>query len=73
MSAAEDLARPVDGVSHGPEGDQIAAAARWAADHWHTMPHPRVGTIRRAYGLSFNDACKAIAEAHRLMGREAGR
>lgn len=70
MSVAENLAQPVDVVSHGPEGDQIAAAARWLADHWHVAPQPLTRTLRESFGLGFNDACRAIAEARRLVGRE---
>jgi len=52
-----------------PEHDQIASAASWLAEHWHVAPQPITRTLREMFGLGFNDACKAIAEARRLVGR----
>lgn len=69
MASDEKLAP--DGVSHGCEADQIAAAARWLADHdERALPAPATGVLREQFGLEHGDACKAIAEAQRLAGRE---
>jgi hypothetical protein len=46
--------------------DRIGQAATWLSDHWHVAPQPVTRTLRKMFGLSFNDACKAIAEARRL-------
>ncbi len=70
MLAPDPRAAPIDGVSHGPEGDQVASAARWLAEHWHVAPQPLTRTLREMFGLGFGDSCKAIAEARRLAGQE---
>lgn len=49
--------------------DRITQAAAWLADHWHVVPQPVTRALREMFDLSFNDACKAIAEARRLAGR----
>lgn len=66
MSSAE---APIDGHYNAPETDRIATAARWLADNWHVAPQPMTRTLRHRFGLGFNDAVKAIAEAKRLVGR----
>lgn len=55
------------GADHTSEVDQIAAAASWLAQHWHVAPQPITRTLRQMFGLSFVDACKALAEARRLV------
>lgn len=48
--------------------DQISIAARWLSDHWHVAPQPFTRLMRESFGLGFVDACKAVAEAKRLIG-----
>lgn len=65
-----DETRAPDGVSHVCETGRIAEAARWLAAHdERALPGPTTRVLREAFGLRFNDACKAIAEARRLGGR----
>ena len=56
-----------EGGNHTPETDQIASAATWLTEHWHVAPQPFTRTLRQMFGLGFNDACKAIAEARRRV------
>lgn len=46
---------------------RIATAANWLADNWHVAPQPITRTLRESFGLGFNDACKAMAQARRLI------
>lgn len=48
---------------------RIAQAATWLSDNWHVAPQPMTRTLRQMFGLSFLDACKAIAEARRIVGQ----
>lgn len=53
------------GIDH--EGtEQIDIAARWLAENWHVVPQPYTRVLRESFGLNFNDAVKAIAEAKRV-------
>ena len=56
-----------------PDNDtaqQIAAAARWLAEMGEAAPQPLTRTLREMFGLRFNDAAKAMAEAKRIRERE---
>jgi len=53
------------GIDH-EQTEQISIAARWIVQHRHAVPQPPILTLRQQFGLSFNDAAKAIAEAKRL-------
>lgn len=46
---------------------RITTAANWLADNWHVAPQPLTRTLRESFGLGFNDACKAMAEARRIV------
>jgi len=59
----------LDGKACHPEADQITSAARWLVEHWHVAPQPITRTLRDMFGLGFNDAVAAMAEAERLSGR----
>jgi len=50
--------------------NRIAQAATWLSENWHAAPQPMTRTLRQMFGLSFLDACRAIAEARRLAARE---
>jgi predicted 3-demethylubiquinone-9 3-methyltransferase (glyoxalase superfamily) len=56
---------PDKGGAATPLPDNIATAAAWLADHWHVAPQPLTRTLREMFGLSFNDAVKAMVEAKR--------
>ena len=45
----------------------ISSAAQWLAEHWHVAPQPFTRTLRDMFGLGFNDAVKAMAEAKRIV------
>jgi len=47
--------------------ERIDVAARWLADNWHVAPQPMTRTLRLMFGLGFNDAVKAMAEAKRIV------
>lgn len=50
----------------------IDSAAAWLAENWHVCPQPVTRTLREMFGLQFNDAVKALAEARRtLLGGRA--
>lgn len=55
------------GIDHETSA-QIDLAAQWLAENWHSIDQPITRTIRQRFGLGFNDAVKAIAEAKRLLG-----
>jgi hypothetical protein len=60
-------------MMNGPDIDtaqQIAAAARWLAETGEAAPQPLTRTLREKFGLGFNDAVKAMAEAKRIRERE---
>ena len=57
------------GVDHNT-AEQIAIAACWLADNWEAAPQPLTRTLRERFGLGFNDAVKAMAEAKRIVGRK---
>lgn len=46
--------------------EQITLAAAWLASNWSTVEQPVTRALRQRFGLDFNDAAKAIAEAKRL-------
>lgn len=48
------------------EADKIDRAAAWLSEHWHVAPQPVTRTLREMFGLTFGEACKAIAAARRL-------
>lgn len=51
----------------GAPSPTIAEAARWLAEQDEgTLARPLTAELRERFGLAFNDACKAIAEARRL-------
>jgi hypothetical protein len=58
------------GIDH-IDTEQIAIAAAWLAAHWDTAPDPHTRTLRERFGLGFNDAVKAMAEAKRIRSRGA--
>lgn len=41
--------------------------AAWLALHWDDAERPYTTALRERFGLGFNDACKAIAEARRIV------
>lgn len=47
--------------------DKITQAAGWLSEHWHVCPQPVTRTLRQMFGLTFNEAVKAIAEARRQV------
>jgi hypothetical protein len=47
----------------------IASAARWLAETGEAAPQPLTRTLREMFGLGFNDAVKAMAEAKRILDR----
>lgn len=49
--------------------EQIEAAANCLTDNRHVAPKPITRTLREMFGLAFNDACKAMAEAERIHQR----
>ncbi len=52
-----------------PLSPQILTAAAWLSEHWHVAPQPVTRYLRESYGLAFNDAVKAMAEARRIHDR----
>jgi predicted 3-demethylubiquinone-9 3-methyltransferase (glyoxalase superfamily) len=52
-----------------PTSEQIVIAANWLADNWHVAPQPLTRTLREMFGLGFNDAVKAMAQAKRIVER----
>ena len=51
---------------------QIAVAARWLAETGEAAPQPLTRCLREKFGLGFNDAVKAMAEAKRIIDRGRG-
>lgn len=49
------------------EQHKVSIAANWLSEHWHVAPQPVTRTLREMFGLTFNEACKAIAEARRQV------
>ena len=49
--------------------EQIAVAARWLAETGEAAPQPLTRTLREMFGLKFNDAVRAMAEARRIRER----
>ena len=58
---------PTDPAAAEVLAGRISAAANWLADNWHVAPQPFTRLLRESFGLSFNDACKAMAEARRIV------
>lgn len=49
--------------------NKIAQAASWLVENWHVAPQPITRTLRTMFGLSFNEAVQAMAEARRQVAR----
>jgi len=50
-----------------PSLDTIKTAANWLADNWEEVRLlSQTALLRERYGLGFNDAIKAMAEAKRI-------
>jgi hypothetical protein len=49
----------------------VDEAARWFAANRETCERPFVPALRRRFGISGVDACRAMAEANRMGGANA--
>ncbi len=50
------------GIDH-ETSEQISIAAEWLAANWHVAPQPLTRALRERFGLGFNDAVRAMAQA----------
>lgn len=55
------------GVDHESTA-AIDEAARWFVANRETCEKPVIPALRRRFGISGVDACRALAEASRIMG-----
>lgn len=65
--AAIDISRENPALATEVLAGRIETAANWLADNWHVAPQPITRTLRESFGLNFNDACKAMAQARRIV------
>lgn len=65
-----DLAISDNTTEPGGAEQRVSEAAGWLAENWHVCPQPVTRALRDMFGLGFNDAVKAIAEARRIGGQK---